>query len=111
MIAGGVDEVVRAVVGGGGVVVGAHAVELLVEAGAAVAVEALGALEEKVFEEVGGAGCADDFVTRADPVGGHHGDDRCGGVAHEEELEAVGDDLKLADAAELAYEGDVGGRW
>ena len=53
MIAGGVDKVVRAVLAGGGVVVGPDAIEQLVEAGAAVAVEAFRALEKEVLEEMG----------------------------------------------------------
>ena len=72
--------VVGAVEVGGGVVLGAGALEELVDVVALGAVAVERALEHQVLEQVGGAGGARDLVARADTVGDHEGQHRHGVV-------------------------------
>jgi hypothetical protein len=92
--------VVGAVEPGGGVVLGAGALEDAVDDLAVGLVVVLRALEHEVLEQVGGAGGAGDLVAGADAVGDHEGHDRGGAVRHEEDLEAVGVEAVFIDAAE-----------
>ena len=81
-------KIIGAVVTGGGVVVGAHALQVAVDAVAAGLVEVLAALEHQVFEQMGAAGAAGDLIARAHPVGHHESQRWAGMLGQQHHLQA-----------------------
>ena len=104
--------VVGAIEPRGGVVECAGFLEELVDAGALGTEEFFRALEHEMFEEVGGAGGASDFVFRTHAVGDHERQRGARVLGHEQHGEAVALERVFGDAADGADEGeavDLGG--